>query len=199
MAPPSAMPHDRAPDVTGDLERRASLQPGEVLMHVDTGANGTVTCMSGELHNITPARVHCNTAKVGESDLCNVLGTLVVSFISADRTVQVDFTLPHTVEMPTYRRRSLSCHALKRLGYETDHRLRSAGNVLWIRMPNGKEHIFKLLTIDEADYLIVKVFHPMVERSISAIDIAKTMQAQSLYHLIHLRLGCPGDVLWNYC
>jgi hypothetical protein len=122
-----------------------------------------------------------------------ILGTLVVVFISADRTFQIDFTLPHTVEMPHYRRRSLSCHALKRLGYEADHRLRSSENTLWVRMPHGKEHTFKLLTIDEADYLIVKICRPIGVCSTSAIEIAKNMQSKSLYHLIHLRLGCPGQ------
>jgi hypothetical protein len=68
--PPLSLPHDQTPLVTRDLERRAQLLLDEVLMHVDTGANGTVTCMSGELHNITPARIQCSSAKLGESDLC---------------------------------------------------------------------------------------------------------------------------------
>ncbi len=115
-----------------DLERRAGLKPDESLMHVDTGANGFVTCSPGELHNVLPARISCHTATLGESDLCLFVGTLVICMISANRTLTLDMTLPHTVEMPHYRCRSLSCHSLKRLGYETDHRLRAGGNFLWI-------------------------------------------------------------------
>ena len=81
-------------------------------------------------------------------------------FISADRTVELEISLPNTVELPHYRRRSLSVHALKQLGYEADHRLCRNGNLLWLRLPNGKEYLFKLLTIDDADYLIVRLQKP---------------------------------------
>jgi hypothetical protein len=94
--------------------------------------------------------------------------------------------------MPQYRRRSFSCHALKRLGYEVDHQLRVNGNGLWIKSPAGKEYLFRLITLDETDYVIVRVSLPLPTTNVSAIDLAKTMPLTSLYHLIHLRLGCPG-------
>ena len=94
--------------------------------------------------------------------------------------------------MPHYRRRSLSINALKRLGYEADHRLRRTGNLLWLKLPNGKEYSFKLLTFDDADYIIVRLHKPSLGITTSAIDLIKTMKPSGLYHLIHLRMGCPG-------
>ena len=95
-----------------------------------------------------------------------------------------------------YRCRSLSVHALKRLGYEADHRLvqHRNGNFLWLRLPNGKEYLFKLLTFDDADYdlLIVRLHKPTLSTTTSAIDLFNTMKPAGLYHLIHLRMGCPG-------
>ncbi len=178
--PPPSLPHDRIPSVTSDLELCAGLRPDESLTHVDTGAYGYVPCIAGELHNLLPESVS------------HFVGTLVMNVISADRTLLLDLTLPHTVEMPHYCRCSLSCHGLKRLGYEADHRLCADGNVLWVRTPNGKEYSFKLLTLDEADYPTVKIILPSPSISISALDVAKTMGPTSLYHLIHLCLGCPG-------
>jgi hypothetical protein len=98
-------------------------------------------------------------------------------FISADRTVELEISLPNTVELPHYRRRSLSVHALKQLGYEADHRLCRNGNLLWLRLPNGKEYLFKLLTFDDADYdLIVRLHKPTLSTTTSAIDLFNTMK-----------------------
>ena len=95
--------------------------------------------------------------------------------------------------MTTYRRRSLSLHALKRLGYEVDHRLRQNGNIVWLRCPQGREYVYKLLTMDQGDYIIVRLSPPPTAISVSGIDLAKTMGPSGLYRLIHLRMGCPGQ------
>ena len=85
-------------------------------MHVDTGANGNVTCMSNELHNVVSSTVLCQTAKLGDADKVEYMGKKFPSFISSDRTVDLEVSLPNTVEMPPhYRRRSLIIPALKGL------------------------------------------------------------------------------------
>jgi hypothetical protein len=152
---PSSLPHATSTSITAALEYAALLQDGETLMHVDTGANGNVTCVSNELHNVVSSNVVCQTAKIGDNDQVGYIGTLLLPcLISADRTLELEMSLPNTVELPHYRRRSLSIHALKRLGYEADHRLRRHGNLLWLKLPtNGKEYSFKLLTFDDTDYL----------------------------------------------
>ena len=151
-----------------------------------------MTCVSNELHNVVSSNVVCQTAKIGDNDQVGYIGTLLPCFISADRTLELEMSLPNTVELPHYRRRSLSIHALKRLGYEVDHRLRRHGNLLWLKLPNGKEYSFKLLTFDDADYLIVRLHKPALTITTSAINLVNTMKPEGLYHLIHLRMGCPG-------
>ncbi len=145
---PSSLPHATSTSITAALEYAALLQDGETLMHVDTGANGNVTCVSNELHNVVSSYVVCQTAKIGDNDQVGYLGTLLPCFISADRTLELEMSLPNTVELPHYRQRSLSIHALKQLGYEADHRLCRHGNLLWLKLPNGKEYSFKLLTFN---------------------------------------------------
>ena len=50
-------------------------------MHVDTGANGNVTCMSNELQNVVSSTVLCQTAKLGDADKVGYMGTLYPCFI----------------------------------------------------------------------------------------------------------------------
>ena len=69
-------------------------------MHVDTGANGNVTCVSNELHNVVSSNVVCQTAKIGDNDQVGYIGTLLPCFISADHRLELEMSLPSTVELP---------------------------------------------------------------------------------------------------
>ena len=61
-------------------------------------------------------------SQIGDIDQVGyIVGTSLPCFISAHRTVELEISLPNTVELPHYRRRSLSVHALKRLGYEATY------------------------------------------------------------------------------
>ncbi len=53
--------------------------------------------------------------------------------------------------------------------------------------------LYSHTTNDEANYIIVRISKPVTTLSVSAIDLAKTLPVASLYHLIHVRLGCPGQ------
>ncbi len=66
--PPLSLPHSPSTSITASLEYAAHFRDGESLMHVDTGANGNVTCMSNELHNVVSSNVVCQTAKIGDID-----------------------------------------------------------------------------------------------------------------------------------
>ena len=72
----SSLPHSSTSSSTTGLEFAANLHDGETLMHVDTGANGNVICMSNELHNVVSSTVLCQTAKLGDADKVGYMGTL---------------------------------------------------------------------------------------------------------------------------
>ena len=61
--PLSLLPHSPSTLITASLENTALLRDGESLIHVDTGANGNVTCKSNELHNVVSSNVVFQTAQ----------------------------------------------------------------------------------------------------------------------------------------
>jgi hypothetical protein len=59
-----------------------------------------------------------------------------------------------------------------------------------------KTHCFQLITINEGDYIEMRVHHPPIEMLAAAhvtqLDLVKNFKAERIYHRLHLCYGCPG-------
>ena len=87
----------------------------------------------------------------------------------------------------------MSLHALQDLGYECSHMFLAGGNLLKIWQDNV-EYSIQLTTWKRQDFVLVRVVTPEVEpeRRVSALDLKNHVKDDALYHLMHLRWGCPG-------
>jgi hypothetical protein len=131
--------------------------------HVDTGATCLVTDHACELHCPVPTHATCGTAAKGPRTTINVMGCLVLDFIS-DKGHHIPLEFPQATEIQQFQRRSLSCHALKDLGYEVQHAFLLTGNLLRLRKIGTKEwHAIPLVTYGRSDYVKVKLHLPSVE------------------------------------
>jgi hypothetical protein len=97
--------------------------------HFDTGATCVVTDQAAELHCPSPTKATCGTPAKGPRMTINAMGCLVLDFIT-DKGQPILFEFPHATEIQQFQRQSLSCHALKDLGYDVQHAFLANGNVL---------------------------------------------------------------------
>jgi hypothetical protein len=100
--------------------------------HVDTGATCIVIDQTAELHCPVPTRATCGTAAKGPRTTINAMGCLVLDFVS-DNGHMIPLEFPHATEIQQFQQRSLSCHALKDLGYEVQHAFLTTENLLCLR------------------------------------------------------------------
>jgi hypothetical protein len=180
--------------------------------HVDTGATCVVTDQVAELHCPIPTQATCGTAAKGPRTTINAMGWLVLDLVT-DQGVTIPFEFPKATEIQQFQRRSLSCHALKDLGYEVQHALLASGNLLRVRQIGTPTwHSIPLVTHGRSDYVKVNLHLPAVEgistfkpqRALTAQSVARldminkyksTTDAYALVMLIHLRYGCASGAV----
>jgi hypothetical protein len=74
------------------------------------------------------------------------MGWLVLNFIT-DQGLSLPMEFPNATEIRQFQRRSLSCHALKDMGYDMQHALLKSGNILRVRkMGSQTWHSIPLVT-----------------------------------------------------
>jgi hypothetical protein len=70
------------------------------------------------------------------------------------------------------------------------------GNLLKITM-DGEEHVFPLITINGGDYVEMRIHCPppasVAAYTVARLDLAKNFHPDSLFALLHLQYGCPGQ------
>jgi hypothetical protein len=100
------------------LHSRGALKHANyVWFHLDTGATCTVSHCSGEAHCPTPTSVKCGTAANGPSHVIESLGYLIGDFETSNSTM-IPFKIPDHATIPSFKRRSMSLHALKDIGFD---------------------------------------------------------------------------------
>jgi hypothetical protein len=125
----------------------------------------------------------------------------------------VPFEIPDHATIPSFKRRSMSLHALKDVGFDVTHSLLEKGNFLTIRRAGSDQRFqsIPLITHGRSDYVRVKIYKPstdtltdkrtlatplnrlgMTHQSVARLNLAKTLTGLSLYALEHYRYGCPG-------
>jgi hypothetical protein len=136
-----------------------------VWSHLDTGATCTVSHCSGESHCPTPNLVKCGTAADGPSHVVESLGYLIGDFETSQSTM-IPFEIPDHAMIPLFKRRSMSLHALKDIGFDVTHSLLSKGNFLTIRRAGSDERFqsVSLITHGGSDYVRVKRYKPTTAR-----------------------------------
>jgi hypothetical protein len=121
------------------LPKRNEIKRSDyVWFHLDTGATCTVSHCSGESHCPTPTPIKCGTAADGPSHVVESLGYLIGDFETSQSTM-VPFEIPDHATIPSFKRRSMSLHALKDVGFDVTHSLLEKGNFLTIRRAGSDE------------------------------------------------------------
>jgi hypothetical protein len=145
------------------LPSRGTLKHANyVWFHLDTGATCTVSHCSGEAHCPTrPTSVKCGTAADGPSHVVESLGYLIGDFETSNSTM-IPFEIPDHATIPSFKRRSMSLHALKDIGFDVTHSLLAQGNFLTIRRAGTDERFQSV---------------PLVTHGRS--DVCKTLQADN--------------------
>jgi hypothetical protein len=205
-----ALPND-GPPLPDEFIASLTAQNDDVIktayFHVDTGATCVVTDHMSELHCPVPTQATCGTAAKGPRTIINAMGWLVLDFIT-DQGLTIPMEFPNATEIRQFQRRSLSCHALKDMGYEVQHSLLASGNLLRIRKLGTQEwHSIPLVTHGRSDYVKVNLHLPAVagittfaphraltEQSVARLDLLNkyknTTDAYVIVMLVHLRYGC---------
>jgi hypothetical protein len=141
------------------LPSRGTLKHANyVCFHLDTGATCTVSHCSGEAHCPTPTSVKCGTgAADGPLHVVESLGYLIGDFETSNSTM-IPFEIPDHATIPSFKRRSMSLHALKDIGFDVTHSLLAQGNFLTIRRAGTDERFqsVPLVTHGRSDYVRIK-------------------------------------------
>jgi hypothetical protein len=74
----------------------------------------------------------------------------------------IPFEIPDHATIPSFKRRSMSLHALKDVGFDVTHSLLEKGNCLTIRRAGSDERFqsIPLITHGPLDYVRVKLYKP---------------------------------------
>jgi hypothetical protein len=127
----------------------------------------------------------------------------------------VPFEIPDHATIPSFKRRSMSLHALKDVGFDVTYSLLAKGNFLTIRRTGSDERLqsIPLITHGRSDYVRVKLYKPstdtmtvtlefattrpgrlgMTHQSVARLNLAKKFTGSALYALEHYRYGYPGE------
>ena len=166
---------------------------GSVWFHVDTGAMSACVTSPDDLQTGIPVTATCGTAKKGAESRVSAVGMAVLEF-GSDTLKPLHFTMDGIMAIKDFQQRSLSLHALKLCGYETDHCLREHGNYLWLcRFGDKTEHLFPLTTAHGTDFIAVRM-NPGPENVASCgapnvsviLDLAKKLKDYLQFALLHL-------------
>jgi hypothetical protein len=118
--------------VSLDLPKRNAIKKSDYIwFHLDTGATCTVSHCSGESHCPTPTTIKCDTAADGPSHVVESLGYLIGDFETSQSTM-VPFEIPDHATISSFKRRSMSLHALQDVGFDVTYSLLEKGNFLTI-------------------------------------------------------------------
>jgi hypothetical protein len=204
------LPHD-GPSLPDELVASLTEHSDDITktayFHVDTGATCVVTDQISELHCPFPTHATCGTAAKGPRTTINAMGWLVLDFVT-DKGIAIPVEFPNATEIRQFQHRSLSCHALKDMGYDVQHALLATGNVLCLQKIGSSEwHAVPLVTHGRSDYVKVNLHLPAVDgvttfdphRALSSQTVARLdlinkymtpSDAYALVMLIHLCYGC---------
>jgi hypothetical protein len=209
------IPQDGPPlpeDFVGSIVTDPTTSYKTAYFHVDTGATCIVTDQQAELHCPVPTQATCGTAAKGPRTLINAMGCLVLNFVSNNGHV-IPLEFLQATEIQQVQQRSLSCHALKDLGYEVQHAFLTTGNLLRLRKVGTTTwHSIPLVTHRWSDYVKVQLHLPAIEgvtkftsntalttQTMARIDLLNKFQsltgANAIIMLVHLRYGCARGVI----
>lgn len=192
-----------------------------VYIHLDTGAAVVCTNKAGELNDCVPTDFSCGTAANDEGSKVIGLGTFGYVCESLKGT-KIRFMFTNSLEVPNFKRRSLSIYVLRDIGYDASHLVLSSGSYLWVSKVSTRkdastsppglqfplvddmdEHsmLFPLVQHNKADFLKIKVVtgaahikgeQPAHDFQVQAINLAQSLTGDKLWWLMHIRMGCPG-------
>ena len=112
-------------------EPGTSLDSSDQYIHVDTGATVVFTNRPNELNDAIPTNFQCGTA----ADDGNTPVTNLGSFCFQDKDIKgrnIKFGFSNCLEVTKFKRRSLSVHVLRAMGYDAGHFVLTTGSYLWI-------------------------------------------------------------------
>jgi hypothetical protein len=149
-----------------------------------------------EIHGAVPTNARCGTAMTGSKATIDALGTSMLDLVGSVDGKDLSLALQGTAHITDFQQCSLSLHALKELGFDCAHVLTQNGNFLKITM-ESIEYVFPLLTINGGDCVEMRIHRPppasAAAYTVAHLDLAKNFHPESLYSLLHLRYGCPGQ------
>ena len=142
----------------------------------------------------------------------NAIGWLVLDFVTASgNTILLEF--PNATEIQQFQHHSLSCHALKDLGYEVQHALLASGNLLCLwKVVTQMWQSIPLVTKGCSDYVLVHLHlpavagitqfaphHALTEQTVARLDLLtkckQPADAHAVVMLIHFCYGCASGVI----
>jgi hypothetical protein len=128
------------------------------------------------------------TATTGATAI-DAIGSCTLS-MDTDEATQFFIVCPQIYGVTSLQHRSLSLHALRRLGFRCCHQIGEH-----IILEQGR-HTYKFMvhTEYETDFVAMCMNHTdgLPTLKVSAINLANTIKGNALFYLIHFRLGCLG-------
>jgi hypothetical protein len=188
------IPQDGPPlpeDFVGSIVTDPTTSYKTAYFHVDTGATCIVTDQQAELHCPVRTQATCGTAAKGPRTLINAMGCLVLDFVSDNGHV-IPLEFPQAMEIQKFQRRSLSCHALKDLGFEVQHAFLTTGKLLRLqKVGTTTWHYIPLVTHGRSDYVKVQLHLPPIEgvtkfTSDTASEKGSTCMSNNFYYIFLL-------------
>ena len=172
-------------------------------IHLDTGATVVCTNKEGDLNDCVPTDLSCGTAANDEGSKVTGLGTFGFVCESLKGT-KIKFMFTNSLEVPNFKRISLSVHVLRDMDYDTAHFVLSSGSYLWISkvsqkqettsstpglqfllVDDNEEHsmLFPLVRHKKADFLKIQVVtgshvkgeKPSCDMQVQAINLAHSL------------------------
>jgi hypothetical protein len=207
-----ALPHD-GPPLPDEFVLSLMDQSDDVIktayFHADTGATCVGTHQMSELHCPVPTQATCGTAAKGPRTIINaMLGWLVLDFIT-NQGLALPMEFPNATEIRQFQQRSLSCRALKDMGYDIQHALLASGNILCLcKIGSQQWHLIPLVNHHgRLDYVRVNLHltavagittfdlqRALTKQSVARLDLLhkykSTTEAHALVMLVHLQYGC---------
>jgi len=171
---------------------------GYTWWHLDTGATAPCTFEANDLSECLPTRGYCGTAAKGALNSVIGIGSSVMELGGHGNQPSLSFQMDNILVVPSFTRRSLSLHFLKRCGFECAQRFMTDMHSLWIHcISDGIEYEYPTTTAHGTDFIAIRL-NPDLRRSpdiqlprVSAImDLTKNMSDDALFILLHLRMGC---------
>lgn len=160
--------------------------PGCIWMHVDTGATAFCSPFLEDLIATVPTTIKMGTAATSGATTIDAIGSCTLS-MDTDGKKQFSIVCPQIYGVSSFhQRRSLSLHAVRRLGFRCCHQVGEHT----ILEQGTRSYRFKVHKEYETDFVAMRMNHTegMPKLRILAINPSTLVKGDALFYLIHFRL-----------